>query len=95
MIKKHNIIKAATHLYATQGFDGTTTIQISKDAEVTEPLIYYHFTGKDEIYTSILTSIFEDYFSRLKELQGKTATQFEKIENLFRLHFQIIDKMPY
>jgi AcrR family transcriptional regulator len=92
--KKHNIIKTATHLFATQGFDGTTTLQISKDADATEPLLYYHFAGKDEIYTSILTSIFEDYFSRLKALQGKTDTQFEKIENLFELHFQLIAKMP-
>jgi len=94
VIKKHNIIKAATHLFATQGYDGTTTIQIAKDADVTEPLLYYHFTGKDEIYTLILTSIFDDYFARLKELQGKTDTQFEKIENLVRLHFQLITKMP-
>ena len=36
----------------------------------------------------------EDYFSRLKSLQGKTDTQFEKIENLFKLHFQLIAKMP-
>jgi len=49
--KKHNIITTATHLFATQGFDGTTTIQISKDADATEPLLYYHFTGKDEILT--------------------------------------------
>jgi AcrR family transcriptional regulator len=92
--KKHNIIMTATHLFATQGFDGTTTQQISKDAGVTEPLIYYHFTGKDEIYTTILASIFEDYLSRLKSLQGKTDTQFDKIENLFKLHFQLIAKMP-
>ncbi len=94
MTKKHNILKTATHLFATQGFDGTTTLQISKDSGVTEPLIYYHFTGKDEIYTSILASIFEDYFYRLKTLQGKTDTQFEKIENLFKMHFLLISKMP-
>ncbi len=94
MPKKDNIIKAATHLFATQGFDGTTTLQISKDADATEPLIYYHFTGKDEIYLSILASIFEEYFSRLKKLQGKTDTQFEKIESFFKLHCQLIAKMP-
>ena len=27
-------------------------------------------------------------------MQGKTGTQFEKIENLFELHFQLIAKMP-
>jgi hypothetical protein len=30
----------------------------------------------------------------LKELQEKTVTQFEKIENLVRLHFQLVAKMP-
>lgn len=94
MPKKNNIIETATHLFATQGFDGTSTLQISKDADTTEPLIYYHFTGKHEIYTSILASIFEDYFSRLKLLQENTDTLFEKIENLFKLHFQLIAKMP-
>ena len=94
MPKKDSIIKTATHLYAAQGFDGTTTLQISKNAGATEPLIYYHFTGKDEIYISILTSIFDDYFSCLKALQVKTETQFERIENLFRLHFQLVAKMP-
>ena len=94
MPKKQGIIKTAIHLFATQGFDGTTTIQLSKEAGVTEPLLYYHFTGKDEIYTSILRTVFEDYFSRLKTLKEKTETQFEKIENLFKLHFQLIAEMP-
>jgi len=94
MSKKDNIIKAATHLFANQGFDGTTTKQISVEASITEPLIYYHFTGKDEIYTSILASVYDEYFSRLKTLPGKTDTQFEKIENLCKLQFQLINKMP-
>ena len=38
--KKQNIIQAATHLFAEQGFEGTTTLQIANEADVTEPLIY-------------------------------------------------------
>jgi len=94
MSKKDNIIKAATQLFATQGFDGTTTKQIAEKAGATEPLLYYHFTGKDEIYTSILISVHEEYFSHLKTLQGGTDTQFERIENLFKLHFQLISQNP-
>jgi AcrR family transcriptional regulator len=95
MSKKQSIIQTATYLFATQGFDGTTTIQLAEEAGVTEPLLYYHFTGKDGIFTSILASVFEDYFSRLKTLQVKTPTQFEKIQNLFELHFQLIAEMPH
>ena len=64
-MKKNNIIKAATHFFASQGFDGTTTKAISDKAGVTEPLLYYHFSGKDEIYTSILDAIFVGLFQAI------------------------------
>ena len=95
MKKKYYIIDAATRLFATQGFDATTTIQISEEAKVTEPLLYYHFKGKDELYTSILASAFEEYFSRLKELKKETATSFEKIEKIIAMQFQLVSEKPY
>jgi len=48
LTKKQNIIQAAARLFAEQGFEGTTTLQIAHEADVTEPLIYYHFKGKDQ-----------------------------------------------
>jgi AcrR family transcriptional regulator len=54
MNKRENILKTAARLFANQGFDGTTTIQIAREAGVTEPLIYYHFKGKDELFTNII-----------------------------------------
>ena len=94
-MKKNNIIKAATRFFASQGYDGTTTKAISDKAGVTEPLLYYHFSGKDEIYTSILDSIFSDYFNQMKVLKNDTNTLFEKIENLFLVHFTLVKKMPH
>lgn len=94
MQKKHALIKTATALFAHQGFDGTTTFQIAKEAGITEPLIYYHFKGKDELFTHILKSTFDEYFSRLQALESDTQTEFERIENLINLHLQIVDEMP-
>lgn len=93
-MKKNNIIKAATRFFASQGYDGTTTKAISDKAGVTEPLLYYHFSGKDDIYTSILDSIFSDYFKQLEVLKKETNTTFDKIENLFLMHFTLVKKMP-
>ena len=93
-MKKKNIIQTATRFFASQGFDGTTTKAISDMAGVTEPLLYYHFSGKDEIYTSILDSVFSDYFKQLEVLKKETKTAFEKIESLFLLHFNLVKKMP-
>jgi len=92
--KKQDIIQAATLLFAAQGFDGTTTLQISKKARITEPVIYYHFTGKDELFTGIISETFARYFAQLDGLPQKTRTEFEKIANLIALHLDIVEKMP-
>jgi AcrR family transcriptional regulator len=92
--KKQNIIRAATRLFAEQGYDGTTTLQITKEAGVTEPLIYYHFKGKDDLFSHILENSFKDYFSGLDSLKKQTGTQFERLEELIDFHFRFVEKMP-
>lgn len=92
--KKNDIIKTAARLFAEQGFEATTTLQITREAGVTEPLIYYHFKGKDDLYTHILSATFNEYFSRLETLRNNTRTEFEKIENLIGLHFQFVEELP-
>ena len=69
--KKQDIIQAATLLFAEQGFDGTTTLQISKKARITEPMIYYHFTGKDQLFTRIISETFTRYYEHLDGFASK------------------------
>ena len=94
MKKKNNIIQAATRLFADRGYDGTTTLQIAEEAGVTEPLIYYHFKGKEELFSHILETTFQEYFSRLENLEELTGTQFERIEALLDFHFRFVKEMP-
>lgn len=92
--KRQNIIQAATHLFAEQGFEGTTTLQIAHEADVTEPLIYYHFKGKDELFSHIIETSFKEYFSSLEALEKHTGSQFKRIEALLDFHFQFVEEMP-
>ena len=92
--KKQNIIQAATRLFAEQGYDGTTTLQIAHEADVTEPLIYYHFKGKDELFSHIIETSFKEYFSSLEALEKHTGSQFKRIEALLDFHFQFVEEMP-
>ncbi len=79
MEKRPAIIQAATTLFGSIGFDGTTTLAIADEASVTEPLIYYHFKGKDELFTHSLELAFKEYFARLDKLPNRTTTEFQKI----------------
>ena len=94
MNKRQNIIKAATRLFAEQGFEGTTTLQIANEASVTEPLIYYHFKGKDDLFSHILETSFKAYFSRLEALEREPGTPFQRIEALLDFHFRFVEEMP-
>ena len=94
MGKKEVLLKAAIQLFSQQGFDGTTTAQIAAAANVSEPVIYYNFKNKDDLFTHLLVSTFAEYFSRLDKLKISTVTQFEKIENLIDLHFQFVEDYP-
>jgi AcrR family transcriptional regulator len=92
--KRHAIIESATRLFGSIGFDATTTLEIADKADVTEPLIYYHFKGKHELFKISLELAFNEYLSRLNELPKKTPTEFQKIVNIINLHFQIVDDLP-
>ena len=94
MGKKRNLIETAVRLFAEQGYDGTTTLQISREAGVTEPLIYYHFKGKEELFTHILTDAFDEYMTRLESLPSETTDEFTKIENLIITSQKAVVEMP-
>src|SRR4029077_19543612 len=53
------IIKAAVHLFAEKGFDGTSVRDIVTKARVNQAAINYHFKSKDGLYLEVLKTAFE------------------------------------
>lgn len=94
MGKKQQIIAAATKLFATQGFDATTTKEIVHTAGATEPLLFYHFKGKEALFTEILDDVFARLNARFDDLPLRTDTPFEKIENLFAFMLAFVAEFP-
>ena len=94
MKRREKIIRAACRLFAEQGFDGTPTSQIALEASIKEPLIFYHFKGKDQLFTTILSQVFKRLFTKLDALQEDSLGPFEMIERLIAIHFEIVEEMP-
>ncbi len=94
MIKKQAIIDSATRLFGSIGFDATTTIEIANEAGVTEPLIYYHFKGKDDLFTQIISATFSEYFSRIDAIEKNPISAFGQIQKLIELQYDITEEMP-
>jgi len=93
--KKQDIISTAARLFAQHGFEDTTTLGIAREAGVTEPLLYYHFRGKDEIFSLVIREFFTQYREMVQKLPAHTSTGFEKIANLIRMHVEISATHPH
>ncbi len=52
--RREQILDVATRLFARQGFQGTTTRQISEHAGVTEALVFRHFSSKEDLYWAVI-----------------------------------------
>lgn len=96
---EQNIINVATELFAKNGFDGTSTREICKQAGVNISLISYYFGGKKELYEKVVSQIVENIISHMKSHIGikefpqnfDFLTQEQKIDLLFKLQEMIID----
>src|SRR5262245_263065 len=52
--RRQHLIEVALHLFATNGFRGTTTRAIAEAAGVSEGIIFRHFPTKSDLYIAIL-----------------------------------------
>lgn len=54
--RRAQLIEVAMQLFASQGFDGTTTRAIAEAAGVNEALIFRHFPTKEDLYWAVVSS---------------------------------------
>ncbi|MBV9670253.1 MAG: TetR/AcrR family transcriptional regulator [Acidobacteriales bacterium] len=52
--RKAQILRTATELFSQQGYEGTKTSLIAREAGVNEAIIFRHFTSKEELYWAVL-----------------------------------------
>jgi len=83
------ILKAARNVFSKEGFNGARVDEIAKQANINKAMIYYYFKSKEELYDSVVDSIFSK--DSLKIINNSEENDpFLKLEKLIRLFF---DKM--
>lgn len=55
---RERILAAALDLFSDRGFDGASTREIAQRAEVTQPLLNYHFSSKDDLWRAAVDGLF-------------------------------------
>ena len=64
---RERILDAALDLFSELSFEGATTREIAARAGVTQPLLNYHFSSKDELWRAAVDGLFESLNRVLSE----------------------------
>jgi AcrR family transcriptional regulator len=81
--KEENILFAAEKLFAEKGFEGTSTREISKAANVNISMISYYFGSKEKLYEKLVEyRMNEGQFFSKDILERADINEWEKIEKI-------------
>ena len=84
--KKH-IIEIARKLFSEYSYLGVSMNDIAKKLNITKAALYYHFTGKAEIYKKVLDEVFSGLSSSVAQaLNEKTADK--KLRKLIKNYLE-------
>ncbi len=101
LLRRTDILRAATHVFAEKGYHDATMLDIARQAEYAVGTIYLYFRDKQALYLALSEEKIEELFCRIKdkmgEAQGSLAkikvlveeqlAYFEENEDFFRIYF--------
>ncbi len=84
--RREQILEAGVGLFASKGFEGTTTADLARAAGVSEALIFRHFPHKESLYAAILERKIEEMDATLplRELKAMKAPLREVLVRIAR-----------
>jgi AcrR family transcriptional regulator len=69
--RREQLIEISRRLFADKGFEGTSVEEIAASAEVSKPVVYEHFGGKEGLYAVVVD---REVGYLLSEIEGALAT---------------------
>jgi AcrR family transcriptional regulator len=85
--KQKKVLQASLELFASQGFEATTSQQIAKRAGVSVGSVYHTFPNKQAILVAVLAPIFEGTMDTVAHqfMDNTFGKGFETVEELVRI----------
>lgn len=72
------ILDVAEKLFMSQGYNETSTRQITEQLNISQPALYYHFKNKEEIYFNVMLRLSQDVERNLRKLSAKEDLTLEE-----------------
>ena len=88
--KKEVIIKKASALFRTKGFNAASMRELAEAVGVEAPSLYNHIGSKSELLQIICFKVANGFTSQLDETENKNSCITDKIEQIIRFHIKMM-----
>lgn len=89
--RRKQIIESAMNIFVDKGYNGTTTAEIAKAANISEVTLFRHFSSKQELFLEVVDPIL---VNTLKEsiTASKNLEPLEKLKFILKERIKLISK---
>ena len=94
--RREQLIAISRALFAQRGFDGTSIEEIAARAEVSKPVVYEHFGGKEGLYAVVVDREVRSLLGMMQEslTAGNPRLLLEQAALAFGLHRAVLGRLP-
>jgi len=90
--RRQQITDAATTLFLARGYNQTTTRDIAKVLNISQPALYHHFGDKETLFVEVVKTVGDQVNRDMKKILARTYT--EPIDQLIDLTDAILTRHP-
>lgn len=91
---RKRIRTAALRLFSTRGLENTSVRDIVRAARTTQPMLYYYFNSKEDLYLDIYGQFSKRILGRVRRILGEKTELPQKIKGLLGFYHKYLSSQP-
>ncbi len=96
-LQRNTVLEAAAKLFSEKGFAGASLGDVAKDLKISRPALYYYFSSKQEILSSLVDAISVASKKAVDEISAKQIDPVAKLHEMTyrQLLFVMRNRLSY
>lgn len=92
--RREQLVRVARRLFAEAGYEDASLDAVAARAGVTKPIVYQHFSGKRDLYLSVLEEHLSDLIGRLWVALSVSPDPRDRLRAGLRAYFAFVEERP-
>jgi AcrR family transcriptional regulator len=92
--RRLRLIKAAIDVFSCKGYEGASVEEVARAASVTKPVLYDHFSSKEEIFAAAIEQIRDGLLQRGQASVARETTPGKKLRAAISVFFDLVEDDP-